>query len=89
MTNESLIYGAATVLYKGVLEKLSEETGTDLILIPSSVHEVLILPDTNEIEAKELAEIIKQVNDKELEPQEILSGHPYCFVRETGTLKMM
>ena len=89
LTNESLIYGAATVLYKGVLEKLSEETGTDLILIPSSVHEVLILPDTNEIEAEELAETIKQVNDKELEPQEILSGHPYRFVRETGTLKMM
>ena len=45
LTNQMVYNGAAVILYEGVLKKFAEEVGKDLILLPSSVHEVLLLPD--------------------------------------------
>lgn len=87
LTNELQIYGAAVILYDGILKKMAEKTGTNLIILPSSVHEVLVLPDSAEMDFENLKEIIQQINSQVLEKQEILSDHPYRFIKETGILE--
>ena len=83
LTNRLRIYGATSVLYPELLEVIKEKVGDDKwIMIPSSVHEWLILPekDFGYMKNKEdLQMFITSVNKAELKEEEILSNHAYHF----------
>ena len=49
---------------------------------PSSVHEVLIVPDNGEMEPKMLGEMVREVNKNEVERQEVLSDRVYSYDKE-------
>ena len=48
LTNSTGRYGAAAMLYTGKIRELADSTGTDLVILPSSLHEVLLVPDLEE-----------------------------------------
>lgn len=87
ITNEDISYGAAAALYPGVLEKMAEEKGTDLLLIPSSVHEFLVLTEDRILTKEELVTLIRDVNRDEVADSDILSNHLYRFDRKTGEIR--
>lgn len=78
-------YGASSILFGGVLMEIAEKMNDDLIIIPSSVYEVLIVPYSafdNSLNA-----LIKDINGTEVAPEERLSDHGYIFRRETSTFE--
>lgn len=79
VTNKNSIYGATVILYPNVLEQLSEEQGTNLYLLPSSIHEFLILPDNGEFTEKELRTMVRTVNKETVEPEDILTNSVYYY----------
>ncbi len=81
LSNRQHVHGASCMLYRGVMERLAEEWGADLYILPSSVHEVILLEDTGERSAVELRDTIRQANRTQLEPEEILSDSLYRFDR--------
>lgn len=88
-TNKSYRNGAVQMLNKNALCSVSDHIGTDnLIILPSSIHELIILPadrgDEGPDYARELADIVRTVNDMEVLEQEILSYHVYRYSRGTG-----
>lgn len=89
LTNSKGIYGAAVILYEGLLADLADKLGSSLILLPSSVHEWILLQDSPEADYKQLGETVRQVNDEVVKEQEILSDHAYRFVREKGSLEII
>ena len=50
LTNQEKVYGAAAMLYSEHMKKLAERWQTDLLILPSSIHEVLLLPDDGQNE---------------------------------------
>ena len=60
--------------------------GSDLFILPSSIHEVLALPDDGEVDWKELEEIVQTINQTEVEDREVLSDTVYCYCRENDLL---
>ena len=88
LTNDRKQFGAGVMLYPGVLQKASEQEQTDLWVIPSSVHETILVPDRGRFAAEELEHLIAEVNATQLRPEEILSGRVYRYSREEGRLKM-
>ena len=82
LTNSCKTYGACSILYPGVLERLAESVGGDFYLIPSSIHEFLILPKAQDRDEEELKSMIAEVNRTELSPEEILSDHLYLYNRQ-------
>ena len=48
-------------------------------MIPSSVHEMIIVPMTESITRKELDQMVKEVNENVVDPEEILSDHVYIY----------
>ena len=72
------IFGAAVICYPGFLKEIADKLGSFYIL-PSSVHEVLILPDDGEPKAMELNMMIKAINEAEVLPQDRLSDIAYHF----------
>ena len=84
MTNESRNWGAASVLYKGKLQSLAERFGTDLYMIPSSVHEMLITEANPEL-LEQLEKTLFEVNQT-IELEERLSNEVYMYDRKTGSI---
>lgn len=84
VTHEGRVYGAVAALYKGVLNQLAEKLGSDLIIIPSSVHEVLVLPKDESYRSAEIwNRMVREVNETQLEGEEVLSDHIYLYCKET------
>ena len=82
LTNQRGYNGAAAILYEGVLEKFAEEVGKDLILLPSSVHEVLLLPDGGDSDYEALSALVQAVNETQVRREEWLSDHVYRYLKE-------
>ncbi len=86
VTNSRNVDGASVLFYPGMTEKIAEETGTDYYVLPSSIHEVLIVPDTG-IDPGELERLVQEVNRKVVNPAERLSDHVYRYDRERAVLE--
>lgn len=77
LSNGKKMYGAAGILD---LEKLAEAVaGNDVYVIPSSVHEMLILPVADYVDVAELNQMIREINRSIVKPEEFLSDHAYFY----------
>lgn len=77
VSNKSMNIGAANILTRTAKYDLPEE----YIVIPSSIHEVIVAPYTEETaeQVTALAEIINQVNETDVKPEEVLGYKPYVI----------
>jgi uncharacterized protein YtpQ (UPF0354 family) len=87
LTNQNKYYGASQVLNDKALQRVSRELFGDFYILPSSVHEVLIVPENVKEKASvtELQAIIKEVNET-LSLEELLSGSVYKYDHKTHDL---
>lgn len=86
LTNRDKMDGAGTMVQDGILEKVGELLGTDYYVLPSSIHEVLILPDNGEMDVKELESMVREVNATQVAPHELLSDKVQYYDRASKTL---
>ena len=97
VTNNTNINGACVILYPGVLRGLADQLDSDLILLPSSVHECLAMPynaamkgnGTPEEARAELHEMVSTINCSEVKDVDILSDTIYVYNRDTDTIKFL
>lgn len=89
LSNRHSYYGAACVLYPGLLEELAGKAGRNLFVLPSSIHEVILLPDTGTDRPEELRELVREVNASQVGPEEILSDSLYYFDINQKSLKII
>ena len=82
LSNSRMVNGAAAMLYPDILHNLSESLKSDLYIIPSSVHEVIVLARNMAGDEKSLREMIHTVNETQLEPQDVLSDSLYFYDRK-------
>lgn len=74
--------GAWVLAYPKILEKAAEAIGAEeLYLLPSSCHEVLLLPKTGNEDAELLGRMVREVNQT-IQKEEVLSDHVYLFDRK-------
>ena len=81
-TNQDRINGFSVLLYPGILESLQKRMG-DYYIIPSSIHEALIIPRKMDIPPMELCEMVREINQTEVAPQERLSDNIYYYDQTT------
>ena len=87
--NKSRINGAVQICRQDVMGNVSGFFKQDFWILPSSIHEVILLPAGEYGEdAEGLAGIVKEVNDTQLAPEEILSYHVYRYSRLTGEVSI-
>lgn len=88
LTNQYHTNGAICILDEFILDDLSNELESDLIIIPASVHEVMIAPKYMGPNTDELDMLINQINKNDLQPQDILSDHSYTYLRASKKIVM-
>ena len=89
VTNDHHIHGASAILYPGVLEEAAEELGGDFYLLPSSVHEVILVKADDNCSAEGLTELIRDINCAMVAEKDQLSDHPYYYDAALGRLERM
>lgn len=78
ITNKYKMFGAAGMLFEDELHNLSQKLGDDLYILPSSLHEVIVVPAKN-VDPEVLAEMVHDVNTAELDISERLSNQVYHY----------
>lgn len=79
LTNEQKCFGAVCIGYPGETEKIAQKVGGDYYIIPSSIHECLILGADDIYRPETLNRMVREINSSQLEPQEVLSDHVYFY----------
>ena len=88
LTTNEQFEGAVTICYPGVTEKISQVVGGNYYVLPSSIHELLIMPDNGLVDPKDLRKMIRSVNAQEVSPSEQLGDDPLYYNAATGLLKI-
>lgn len=89
LSNELRIGGAAVIFYTDVLGEFAEEIGSSLILLPSSIHEWLVLPDSGNCDLTSLENMVREANRKVVMEDEVLSDHIYYYSINNKTLTVL
>ncbi|MGL5434211.1 MAG: DUF5688 family protein [Lachnospiraceae bacterium] len=89
LTNQSGLNGACCMLYPDCLEQFAEQVGSSLIILPSSIHEVLITPDLLEASYDDFGEMVTYINQREVPLEDQLSNQVYRYNRDTGELEIV
>lgn len=81
LTNHIRNFGASAMLYPGRLEQIGDYLKQDFYVLPSSVHEVIILSAGNAPAWRELCEMVKEINETQVKEEEVLSDMAYYYDR--------
>ena len=81
--NSNRVNGASVINSTKVLGKLAKSINDNLYVLPSSIHEVIVVPASFVEDESYLKDMIRCVNDTEVQPNEVLSYSLYYFDRET------
>lgn len=89
LSNEQRTFGAASILYPGLLEELAGRVQKNFYILPSSVHEVILLADNGNGDPRMLRQIVEEVNATQVEPQEVLSSQIYYYDKSEKSVKII
>lgn len=79
LSNADKLNGAAALLDSKTMEDISEKLGGDFIVLPSSIHETIVLPLNEDMDRQTLEAMVQDVNAGQVAPEERLSDHVYMY----------
>ena len=88
LTNRDKEYGAAGILYSALLRDYAELVQHNLILLPSSIHEWILLPDDGQFSVAEMKQLVNEVNREVLSAKDYLSDRVYYYDRKKNEVRI-
>ncbi len=89
LSNEPRINGSTSMIYDGVLADFAKKIKKDLYILPSSIHEVLLMPATKEVEEQALLNLVRDANRTVVGLPDILSDSIYRFDSKRNRIIMI
>lgn len=84
--NSNGIDGATVMLYDNLISDFANKLNKDLFIIPSSIHEVIMVPDNGSMHADVIRNMVIDVNSSQVTPEEVLSNNVYKYNRDTDSI---
>lgn len=88
LSNSHSINGAGCMLYPDVLRNFADKMNENLYILPSSTHEIIMVPDNGRLSREALDKMVRDVNGSQVPINEILSEHVYYYDRTTNSLDL-
>ncbi len=88
LTNRTAVFGAASLLFDGFLASFAAKHG-DFYVLPSSVHEVLLVPRRIGLSPISLLTMLREVNQKDIAPEDVLSDCLYLYREKEKRLGLL
>ena len=89
LSNRQKAYGAVYMLDREVLRGIGGTLGRDYYILPSSVHECMIVPVGSGTSPEELKRLVEEVNSTQVEPEEVLTDSVYLYHRDEQALELI
>lgn len=89
LTNQKKHLGAITLLYDNILELIYQRFQSNFYILPSSIHEVILLPEDESISRNFLQNMVREINASAIKPQEFLSDEIYYYDREMRQIQLI
>jgi len=87
LTNEIHMHGATCLAYPGMEKVIADTVGENFVVLPSSVHEVIILAEVNNsMGIGEIEQMIKDINESQVPKEKWLGEHPYQYDKTLGVI---
>lgn len=87
MTNSCCVNGAVSLVYKEFIEEFAREQGCNIVMLPSSVHEVICITNVDKEDYLHLIRMVNEVNAIHVMPEEVLSDNIYIYNKETNVIE--
>ncbi len=82
LSNDTGVYGAACILYDSVLKNFARVQECNIFILPSSVHEVMLVPENTDTEPEFLKNLVEEANRSAVGLVDLLSDHIYYYDRD-------
>ena len=89
LSNVKGINGASCMMYPDVIRNFCRILKCNVYVLPSSIHEVILLPAASFYEKEQLEEMVYEINQSEVPYEEVLSDHVYYYSLEKKQLMML
>lgn len=90
LTNNKKYFGAGVILYDGLMQNIANQIGAEeIVILPSSVHECILIPMTDDVEIYYLKNIVYEVNTFNVEHHERLSGNVYLYSKDRNDITIL
>lgn len=86
LTNAEVHYGATVFFYPGIAERIGDILGKNYYVLPSSVHEMMIVPDGMGASVRDLKRLVREANASVVESTELLSNKVFYYNRKKNCL---
>ena len=87
-TNKEGVNGASVILYPNLLRDFGIKIGESFYILPSSIHEVILVPESLGAQAQVLIEMVKDVNRIAVAEDEVLSDNVYLYDLDNDEIKI-
>ena len=87
LSNTKDMFGAVSMTFDVELECFAKRIGKGFYILPSSVHEVILVPENKDFCVEYFASMVREINETQLDPTEVLSDSIYYYDKETLTLR--
>ena len=84
LTNRMRNFGSSALLYAGMLETIRKKMNGGYYILPSSIHEIIIVPQNIGVKRSTLKEMVAEINETQLAPNEVLSNNVYYYDEVSG-----
>lgn len=88
LTNKQGFFGASSIL-SSFITRLANNLKTDIYILPSSVHEIILVPDAGSVNTEELVMMVRTINETEVSPNDFLSDNILRYSRKTESYSMI
>ena len=86
LSNGDYMNGASAMIYKGILKEFAERMNCNLYILPSSIHEVIILLEEDAKDIGELFKMVRETNQSVVDREEVLSDNVYYYDRNADKI---
>lgn len=89
LTNREKLFGASCMLYPDELKLFAEKTGSDLFVLPSSVHEVILIPEKSNLNPQSFLDIVAEINHSQVPEEEVLADSVFFYNKKEDALYLL
>ena len=67
------------MFYSGVMDEIGEKLGSNIFVLPSSLHETIVVPDDGNMDFKALLAMVTEINATEVDTRDKLTDQVYHY----------
>lgn len=89
LTNSKRVFGATCMLYSACIRELAMAYDSDLYILPSSIHEVILLPSGGALDEDYMRNMVREINETQVDVEDRLSDNIYYYDRESDEIRVL